>query len=169
MSPVTLTLGNRTIDISGRGYHDHNWGRWAFNDPQWNWAQASRPEDGFSVTLGDVQSERRNTILGVKVSAEKTIKFSERQIKLNYTDFAFDPVTARTYATGYEVEADNGDYRLKMGIKALKNVPLPVDYPAPMPTVEIFEQVSRFQGFLQPRSRRSLPVRSIGLLRVYHP
>ncbi len=147
-----LTLGNRTIKIRGRGYHDHNWGRWAFNDPKWNWAQASQPEDGFSVTLGDVQSERRNTILGIKYDGE-AIKFSERQIKLNYTDFAFDPVTARTYATGYEVEADNGDYQLKMGIKALKNVPLPVDYPAPMPSVEIFEQVSRFQGILQPRSR----------------
>lgn len=146
-----LTLGNKTREIIGRGYHDHNWGRWAFNDPQWNWAQTSKPEDGFSVTFGDVLGEQRNTILGLKHRGE-TIKFSGKQIRLNYTDFTFDPLTARTYPAGYNLSADNGDYRLELEIKALKNVPLIADYPAPLPTYVIFEQVSSFQGTLQPRS-----------------
>ena len=147
----TLTLGNRTHDVRATGYHDHNWGRWAFNDPQWNWAQCSIPEDGFSVTFGDVLGEQRNTIVGLKYRGE-TIKFTGKQIRLNYTDFAFDPLTARTYPAGYKLSANNGDYRMEMDIKALKNVPLIADYPAPLPTYVIFEQVSRFQGFLQPRS-----------------
>jgi len=50
------------------------------------------------------------------------------------------------------LSANNGDYRLELEMKALKNVPLIADYPAPLPTYVIFEQVSRFQGTLQPRS-----------------
>jgi hypothetical protein len=40
--------------MSGRGYHDHNWGEWLFDDPQWNWAQVSVPEENVSLVLGDV-------------------------------------------------------------------------------------------------------------------
>jgi hypothetical protein len=38
-----VTIANRTMDINGVGYHDHNWGRFVFNDPEWNFAQVSKP------------------------------------------------------------------------------------------------------------------------------
>ncbi len=149
-----ITVGNQTRRINAVGYHDHNWGRWAFNDAQWNWAQASAPEDGFSVTLGDVLGEQRNTMLGIMYAGE-TIKFTGRQVRLNYADFALDPLTARMYPTAYDIEADNGDYRLDLGINVLKNVPLRVDYPRPMPSYVVFEQVSRFNGSLKSKKGES--------------
>lgn len=147
----TLTLGERTLEIAAVGYHDHNWGRWAFNDPQWNWAEVSDPAKGFSLTLGDVLGEERNTMLGVRYGGD-LIKFTGKQIKLTYTDFTFDQTTARIYPQGYKVQADNGDYQLDLTIKAEKNVPLLVSYPPPEPSYVIFEQVSSFQGFLRTRT-----------------
>ncbi|HUI40079.1 MAG TPA: hypothetical protein VLY86_04070 [Methanothrix sp.] len=147
----TLTLGNRILDITAVGYHDHNWGRWAFNDPQWNWAEVSDPAKDFSLTLGDVFGEEQNTMLGVRYAGDQ-IKFTGKQIKLTYTDFAFDQSTARIYPQGYRVQADNGDYQLDLTIKAEKNVPLLVSYPPPQPSYVIFEQVSRIQGFLRTRT-----------------
>ena len=147
----TIIIGNQTRSINAVGYHDHNWGRWAFNDARWNWAQVSSPEDGFSLTLGDVLGEQRNTILGIQHAGEM-IKFSSSQVRLSYADFSLDQLTSRTYPTAYKVEADNGDYMLNLTINVLKNVPLLVDYPKPMPSYIVFEQVSRFSGSLKPRN-----------------
>ncbi|MCX6669844.1 MAG: hypothetical protein NTV25_08615 [Methanothrix sp.] len=146
-----LTLGDRTLEINATGYHDHGWGRWALNDPQITWAQVSVPKDGFSLTLGDILGDGRSTFLGIKY-AGKTIQFSSKQIKLNYTAFAFDPATARTYPAGYKLEAENGDYRLELMIAAQRSVPLLVDYPLPMPSLLAFQQVSSLQGTLKSKS-----------------
>ena len=147
----TVTIANRTFDISGVGFHDHNWGRYVFNDPRWNFAQVSKPQDGFSLVVGDAWGEQRNTALGV-TSAGKPIKFAKKQIALNYTDFALDPQTSRTYPIAYKVTADNGEYLLDMNITVRKNVPLLVEYPSPKPSYVIFSQISDFQGSLKSKT-----------------
>jgi hypothetical protein len=146
----TISVDNQTRSISAVGYHDHNWGRWAFNDAEWNWAQVSAPDDGFSLTLGDVLGEQRNTMLGITY-AGKTARFTGSQIKLSYADFTLDPITARMYPTAYKVLADNGDYRIDMRIDALMGVPITMGYPVPMPTYVIFEQLSMFNGSLKSK------------------
>lgn len=156
-----ITIGNQTRSINAVGYHDHNWGRWAFNDARWNWAQVSAPEDGFSLTLGDVLGEQRNTILGIQHAGE-LIKFSSSQVRLSYVNFSLDPLTFRTYPTAYKVEADNGDYRLNLTINVLKNVPLPVYYPKPIPSYIVFEQVSQFNGSLKPKKGVSYSFDKVG-------
>jgi hypothetical protein len=147
----TLTLGNRTLDIKGVGYHDHAWGRWALNDPKFAWAQVSIPKDDFSLTIGDILENPQSTYLGMKYGGE-TITFSARQIKLIYTDYTFDNATARIYPSGYLVMASNGDYKLETMIKVQKNVPLVMDYPMPMPSYLIYGQVSDFKGTLKSKS-----------------
>ncbi len=142
-----LTLGDRTLEINATGYHDHGWGRWALNDPQITWAQVSVPKDGFSLTVGDILGDGRITSLGIKY-AGKTIQFSTKQIKLNYTVFAFDNATSRTYPAGYKLLAENGEYRVELTIAAQKSLPLMIDYPAPMPSLLAFQQVSNMQGTL---------------------
>lgn len=144
----TLSWENQTKDIEAVGYHDHNWGRWAYNDPQLNWAQVSVPDDGFSLALGDIIGEQRNTILGISFAGD-ALKFSGKQIEMNYTDFALDSLTSRTYPIAYKASADNGDYELDVNISVIKNVPLLVSYPAPLPSYVIFEQVALFNGTLQ--------------------
>lgn len=157
----TITIGNDTKSISAVGYHDHNWGRWAFNDAQWNWAQVSAPEDGFSLTLGDVLGEQRNTILGIKYAGE-TIKFTGKQVRLSYSDFSLDPLTARMYPTAYNIEADSGDYRLDLRIDVRKNMPLPVYYPRPVPGYIVFEQISKFNGSLKSKRGESYSFDKMG-------
>jgi len=144
----TIRFGNISRDVDAIGYHDHNWGRWLFNDPQWNWAQVSTPEDEFSLTLGDVIGSERNTNISVKYEGESIIFGQEGQAVINYDEFAFDQTTASVYPTTYKVSAENGKYGLKMRIDVLKNVPLFVSYPEPLPSYMIFEQVSAFDGKL---------------------
>jgi hypothetical protein len=146
----TITANNQTQKINAIGYHDHNWGRWAFNDPQWNWAQVSMPTDGFSLTLGEAIGTEKKTFLGINY-AGKLIKFSGEQIKLDYADFTLDNLTARTYPVACKVEADNGQYKLEMDTRVLNNAPISVDYPNPVPSYVIFEQLSQFKGVLKSK------------------
>jgi hypothetical protein len=104
----SITVGNRTLNIDGIGYHDHFWDRFALSDPQITWAEASEPGDGFSLTLGEIQGDERNAFMGIKIEG-KTIKFSSKQIKLNYTNVVLDNATAVMQPTGYNVSAENGE------------------------------------------------------------
>jgi hypothetical protein len=157
----TVTIANRTFDINGVGYHDHNWGRFVFNDPQWNFAQVSKPQDGFSLAVGDAWGEQRNTALGLTF-AGKPIKFTKKQMALNYTDFALDPQTFRTYPVAYKVAADNGEYLLDLNITVRKNVPILIEYPSPIPSYVIFSQISDFKGILRSKTREEYGFDEIG-------
>jgi hypothetical protein len=45
-----ITVNGKSYDVEAvRGYHDHNWGQWLFFGTMWDWAQVSKPEDGFSL------------------------------------------------------------------------------------------------------------------------
>ena len=157
----TVTIANRTMDINGVGYHDHNWGRFVFNDPKWNFFQVSKPQDGFSLVVGDVWGEQRNTALGLTL-AGKPIKFTKKQIDLNYSDFALDPQTSRTYPVAYKVTADNGEYLLDLNITVRKNVPILIEYPSPNPSYVIFSQISDFKGILRSKTGEEYGFDEIG-------
>ena len=77
-----IHLDNGTLIVNGTEYHDHNWGRWSFNDPQWNWAQVSIPGDNLSTVLGEIIGSGRNTVLGVQYDG-KIAKFTNRQVNLS--------------------------------------------------------------------------------------
>jgi hypothetical protein len=158
----TITLDGQVMEIRGTGYHDHIWGQWAFNDPQWNWAQLSLPGDDLSLSLGEASGEERTVVLGIHSKAE-TIKFSDRQLKLNHTGWAIDPSTAREYPTAWEVQGKNGDYELDLRIDVVENVPVILDYPPPQPSLVVFEQSSRFTGVLSPRSGEAYSFQGMGL------
>jgi len=157
----SITVGNRTLNISGTGYHDHFWGRFALDDPEITWAQASVPEDNFSLAWGEILGEERNAFLGIKKDGE-THKFSAKQIKINYTDFAFDNATAAIYPTGYNVSAENGEFILDLNVTVQKSVPTIVDYPIPSPSHLAFQQYSLLQGTLRSKSGEDYSFRSPG-------
>jgi hypothetical protein len=157
----TLSWENQTKNIEAVGYHDHNWGRWAYNDPQFNWAQVSVPDDSFSLVLGDMIGEQRNTILGIGFAGDVS-KFSGKQIKLNSTDFALDSLTSRMYPTAYRASADNGDFELDVNISVIKNVPLLISYPAPLPSYVVFEQVALLNGTLKPEEGEAYRFEELG-------
>ncbi len=159
----TLTWGDQSRNIEAVGYHDHSWGRWAFNDPQCAWAQVSVPKDGFAMALGDTVGEQRNTILGV-IYAGDELKFSGRKVVINYTDFSLDQLTSRTYPVVYEIEADNGDYKLDVDISVIKSVPLLARYPIPLPSYLVFEQVALFEGSLISQEGESYQFEKLGFV-----
>jgi hypothetical protein len=157
----TITVDGQVKEIRGTGYHDHIWGRWAFNDPQWNRAQLSLPRENFSLSLGDAPGEERSTALGIQAKGVTT-KFSTRQLTLNYTGWATDQSTARDRPTGYEVHGKNGDYQLNLSIDVVKSVPLIFAYPRPQPSLLVFEEVSSFKGILSPRIGEAYPFQGLG-------
>ncbi|MDM7912475.1 MAG: hypothetical protein QUS09_05195, partial [Methanotrichaceae archaeon] len=157
----TLSWDNQTRIVEAVGYHDHSWGRWAFNDPQWNWVQVSAPEDGFAMVLGDAIGEQRNTLLGIRYAGDE-LKFSGKQVAMNYTDFSLDQLTSRIYPVAYEIEADNGDYELEANVSVIRNVPLCINYPAPMPSYVIFEQVALFNGTLRSQEGETYQFEEMG-------
>jgi hypothetical protein len=157
----TITIGGQVQEVRGAGYHDHIWGQWAFNDPQWNRAQLSLPGEDFSLSLGDALGEQRSTVLGIQAKGEN-IKFSGQQLKLNYTGWATDQSTARDYPTAYEVQGKNGDYQLDLKIDVAKNVPVIFTFPPPLPSLIVFEEVSSFKGMLSPRGGEAYPFQGSG-------
>ncbi|MEA1865919.1 MAG: dockerin type I domain-containing protein [Euryarchaeota archaeon] len=138
----TITIGGTTHNMSGRGYHDHNWGEWLFDDPQWNWAQVSAPEENVSLILGDaIAPPTRNTMMAFKRNGT-TITFAD--IDLSYTGYGFDPITSKMYPDEYHVTGNSGEYSLNVTISVIKNVPLVRPFPGALPEYVIFEQVSDY-------------------------
>lgn len=160
----TITANNQTRKINATGYHDHNWGRWVYNDPQWNWAWVSKPEDGFGLSLGETIGSDKLTLLGLNY-AGKSVKFSGDQVNLTYSDYLLDPITASTYPGIYKVRAKNNDYLLEMIITVQKNVPFLFDYPKPLPSFLIFEQLSRFKGTLKSKGASDYSFDQLGFSR----
>ncbi|RCV63199.1 hypothetical protein C5S53_15235 [Methanophagales archaeon] len=128
----TITIGGITYDMSGRGYHDHNWGEWLFDDPQWNWAQVSVPEENVSLVLGDVIiPPARNIMMTFKYNGTTIIIFDE--IDLRYTSYEFDPITSKLYPDEYHVTGNSDEYRINVTINVIKNVPLQRSFPGALP------------------------------------
>ena len=147
----SIVVDNQTLNIDGVGYHDHCWGRWALNDPTSVWLETSNPVEGFSISLAEIAGEQKNTFMGLKYN-DKTVAFSSKQVKLNVTDFAFDPGTGVVYPAKYEVVAENGEYRLDLMAKVKKSVPIRLDYQPPAPSLVVFGQVADLQGVLKEKN-----------------
>lgn len=69
----------------------------------------------------------------------------------SYVDLTLSNLTSRAYPVAYAIEGDNGGFKLLARIDVLKDVPLLTYYSLPMPSYVIFEQVSGFNGILQPK------------------
>lgn len=147
----TLTIGNRTKSLQGTGYHEHAWGRFAFSDPQITRASVSVPLDSFSLAFAEIQGVQRVAFLGIKKDS-KGIDFSDKQIKLNYSNYTFDNTTATVTPGTYHVEADNGDYSLDLVVDVIKSAATTLDYLPPLPSILIFQQVSFLHGTLISKS-----------------
>ncbi|MEA3325021.1 MAG: hypothetical protein U9Q37_07785, partial [Euryarchaeota archaeon] len=122
--------------------HDHNWGEWFFDDPQWNWAQVSLPEENVSLIIGDVIAPpARNTTMALDYDGT-TITFDD--IDLTYTSYEFDPVTSKLYPDVYHVTGNSDEYGIDVTITVSRNVPMVRTFPETLPDYVIFEQVSDY-------------------------
>ena len=146
-----LTIGNRSLDILGKGYHDHAWGRFPLSDLRMTTAWAAEPLDGFSLSLGEITAEQRLAFLGVETEG-KSIVFPQNKIKLAEVGSYLDNETSLGYPSTYRVEAESGEHKLNFTVDVLQAQATRLDFKPPKPSRTIFHQRSLLQGNLTSRS-----------------
>ncbi|MCK9405529.1 MAG: hypothetical protein M0Q47_03830 [Methanothrix sp.] len=153
----SFTIGNRTVNVDGTGYHDHIWGRFPLNDAQFTWAEASNPAENFSLIYREIWGNRTEdnpkAYLGIQKEGE-SIEFSGGQMKANYTDhseYAIDNATL-VHPARYSISADNGDWSLELSVGVFESIPTVLDYPRPMLDRLDLQQLALLQGTLRSKS-----------------
>ena len=147
----SLTIGNRSLDILGKGYHDHAWGRFRLSDLRMTTAWAAEPLDGFSLSFGEITGEQRLAFLGVEKEG-KSIVFPQNKIKLTEIDRLLDNETGLGYPSTYRVEAESGEHKLNLTVDVLRTEATILDFKLPEPSRTIFHQRALVQGNLTSRS-----------------
>jgi len=146
-----LTIGNKSLDIRSKGYHDHAWGRFPLSDLRMTTAWATEPLDGFSLSLGEITGEQRLAFLGVEKEG-KSIVFPQNKIKLTEIGSYLDNETGLGYPSTYRVEAESGEHKLNFTVDVLQAQATSLDFKPPEPSRTIFHQKSLLQGNLTSRS-----------------
>lgn len=149
----SITIGNRTVDFNGTGYHDHIWGRFSLSDSQFTWAEASDPARNFTLSYREISGGEREAYVGVKKD-DQAIDFSGRQVDVNcteYSEYAFDNATG-VYPARCNVRGDNGKWSLELEVRVLESIPMLLDYPRPMPDRLDLQQLALLQGTLRSKS-----------------
>jgi hypothetical protein len=147
----SLTIGNKSLDILGKGYHDHAWGRFGLSDLRMTTAWAAEPLDGFSLCFGEITGEQRLAFLGVEKEG-KSIVFPQNRIKLTEIGGHLDNETTLGYPSIYRVEAESGEHKLNFTVDVLRAEATRLDFKPPEPSRTIFHQRSLLQGNLTSRS-----------------
>jgi hypothetical protein len=102
-----------TIEIGGRGYHDHNWGPWRLTDTLWNWFETNTPEwaivgyDFFALNTGQITVELEG----------QTIQFEKNQYSIiNYCWKTLPGLPFIEFPTKTTVIANNGESILLLNV-----------------------------------------------------
>jgi hypothetical protein len=152
-----ITVNGESYDVEAvRGYHDHNWGQWLFFGTMWDWAQVSRPEEGFSLDQGNIWFPGPQTVIGVHYRDE-IIEFKSPDCTITHLRWEFDPFYNIMYPVKSLVVANNSEYRLAYTIEVKKVGPMSFLVPPTLPFTDMFicEFVSDFRGGLyKKRGRR---------------
>ena len=146
-----LTIGNKSLDILGKGYHDHTWGRFALSDLRMTTAWAAEPLDGFSLSFGEIPGQQRLAFLGVEKEG-KSIVFPQNKIMLTEIDSLLDNETGLGYPSTYRVEAVSGEHKLNFTVDVLQAQATRLDFKPLQPSRTIFHQRALLQGNLTSRS-----------------
>ena len=146
-----LTIGNKSLDILGKGYHDHAWGRFDLANIRMTTAWAAEPLDGFSLSFGEIPGQQRLAFLGVEKEG-KSIVFPQNKIMLTEIDSLLDNETGLGYPSTYRVEAESGEHKLNFTVDVLRTEATIRDFKPPEPSWAMFHQVSMIQGNLTSRS-----------------
>mgnify|MGYP001054264277 CR=1 FL=1 len=149
----SITIGNRTLALNGTGYHDHIWGRFPLSDSQFTWAEANDPAEHFSLSYREISGGEKEAYIGVHKDDEQ-IDFSGRQVNVNYTEYSeygLDNATA-IYPARYNVQADNGKWRLELEVAVQESIATLLDYPWPTADRVDLQQLALLQGTLRSKS-----------------
>jgi hypothetical protein len=158
----SLTIGNKSLDILGKGYHDHAWGRFPLSDLRMTTAWAADPLDGFSLSLGEINAEQRLAFLGLEKDG-KSIVFPQNKIKVTEIGSYLNNETGLGYPSSYRVEAESGEHKLNFTVDVLRAEAISLDFRPPQPSRTIFHQRSLLQGNLTSRSGEAYEFKEEGI------
>jgi hypothetical protein len=157
----SLTIDNRTVDILGKGYHDHAWGRFALSDARITTAWAVEPLDVFSLSFGQITGETL-AFLGLEKDG-KSMVFPQNKIKVSQIGHSSDNKTRLSYPFSYRVAAESGEYELNFTVDVLQSEAINLDFLSPEPGLTIFHQISLLQGTLTSRYGESYEFKEEGI------
>ena len=158
----SLTIGNKTVDVMGKGYHDHAWGRFDLANVRMTTAWVAEPLDGFSLSLGEITGEQRLAFLWVEKEG-KSIVFPQNRVMLTEIGSYLDNETGLGYPSTYRVEAESGEYKLNFTVDVLRAEAVSLDFKPPETSQTIFHQRSLLQGNLTSRSGEAYEFAEEGL------
>jgi hypothetical protein len=154
--PSAEATGDVTIDginynITGIGYHDHNWMTITNDMPtQWRWAEMYDANNNISIIFSIVGNYIFDGDLAVIIGNE-TIIFDKPQISYINFDIKFaisqKKFILAIYPKSWHILADNGDYIANFNINVYKTQPLYLGGKTRL----VNEQVSRFKGNIKSK------------------
>lgn len=143
-----MVVDGRVYDVSGPGYHDHNWGEWIPTDALWNWAQYAdaRVRFDMGVFIG-----REAGVVGVEVDGVRHV-FEPGQYELMHTRWARDSENGVPYPVLSRLTAQSDEARLEVTLAATDTAALRGDLPPPLRDLIIYEQTARIDGVRSARN-----------------
>ena len=124
-----------------RGYHDHNWGYWLWQDDiGWDWGQASESKnhlDGndvgkYAFCFGNVtnneHTESRGAVLNIWKNKKIIAGFKDGEIQINHYEMTAPiPEFPNNLFPGFTVlTADDGDNSMSISFRTEDVTPIPV-------------------------------------------
>lgn len=118
----TLRLADVAMDVSGVGYHDHNWGNFSLADAfsHWYWGRLVTEEGG--VILGDVVGHGSDPphVMPFLAIANERLLPDASVVDLHYQNTVVEPITRTCYPARLDVSIREGGYLANMSWQALQ-------------------------------------------------
>jgi len=134
-------INGKTYKVEGKGYHDHNWGSWKFEQYPWVWMQANDPKEEASMTLGGLLID--NKIVGGKTHfAHKDRQYDliqSEQIAYTYSDNR----NSNKYPTQMSITIMDRRTKTPYGISIKTDAKKTMEIP--LPGIRVYEQVCDVQ------------------------
>lgn len=161
-----VVSNGKKIPISGKGYHDHNWGVWPASIFNWVWAQYGDPSQDFALVMGAYNVPLTKDYIGyvfLRVNGTKVKIGTLCADSYSLTPLEFQEWEGHKFSVHNHVEVKGGDWWLQIDYVMQVSGPNPGGVGL---NLLVFEQVSQFNvSLLQSDGKGSWTnrVQSIGL------
>lgn len=142
----TLTINKGTPEEetykikNARGYHDHNWGYWAWGDDLgWDWGQGTESKNHlngndvgkYAFTFGNVtnnnHTESRNSVLSIWKNRKIIADFNEEEIQIqHYAMNTIPPFSANPFPSMTVLSATSAQDSISIVFTTEHPTPLPI-------------------------------------------
>ena len=145
------TINGTSYNITGNGYHDHNWMTLSNSIPsQWRWGTTYDTNNNISIIFSIVGNRIFTGELAC-IIGDNTIIFEN--LKISFSNFRIKLAISQgqlllaIYPRSWHIHMDNGEYTADFNISVYKTQPLYLGGK----TYLVNEQVSRYKGEIKSK------------------